>query len=386
MRKYITSLLILFSLNLTHAQTQIQNARVKTRGRMVDGQYIPGKGLPGTVVSIEGITDIGVRNSNGTFSFPVGDNSFFVKSVTKNEYALIDSDAAPKAYNYSKDTLYFVMAMPEQMLNDLVEAQEKIRKTLERELANAKAEIKRLKDEKQITQEEYLRRMEQIISNQEKNEDLVNEMAKRYSTLDYDQLDDFYRQVSYYIEQGELTKADSLLRTKGNVVAKIDEQLEKRASLHSREREVRQVDVALECEFQELIQRSYKYYETFKKQGLTDSATFYIKQCVDLDTLNAKLQLDAASYLQEQKLFDEAEFYYKRTFDIYNDKALYDSVVVVLNRLVLIYEETQQYEKCNKTYEELLKVYQRLSADSPKRYKSDIKRIKKLIRKNKKQL
>ena len=386
MRKYITSLLILFSLNLTHAQTQIQNARVKTRGRIIDGEYVPGKGLPGTVVSIEGITDIGVRNSNGTFSFPVGDNSFFVKSVTKNEYALIDSDAAPKAYNYSKDTLYFVMAMPEQMLNDLVEAQEKIRKTLERELANAKAEIKRLKDEKQITQEEYLRRMEQIISNQEKNEDLVNEMAKRYSTLDYDQLDDFYRQVSYCIEQGELTKADSLLRTRGNVVAQIDEQLDKGATLHSREEKMRQVDTALECEFQELIQRSYKYYETFKKQGLNDSAAFYIKQCADLDTLNAKLQLDAASYLQEKKLFDEAEFYYRRTLDMYNDKALYDSIVVVLNRLVLIYEETQQYEKCNKTYEELLKVYQSLSADSPKIYKSDIKRIKKLIRKNKKQL
>ena len=271
-------LLFLFSLSAyANAQTQIQNARVKTRGRMVDGQYIPGKGLPGTVVSIEGITDIGVRNSNGTFSFPVEDNNYYVKSVAKNEYALIDSDAAPKAYNYSKDTLYFVMAMPEQMLNDLVEAQEKIRKTLERELANAKAEIKRLKDEKQITQEEYLRRMEQIISNQEKNEDLVNEMAKRYSTLDYDQLDDFYRQVSYCIEQGELTKADSLLRTRGNVVAQIDEQLDKGATLHSREEKMRQVDAALECEFQELIQRSYKYYETFKKQGLTDSATFYIK-------------------------------------------------------------------------------------------------------------
>ena len=353
---------------------------------MVDGQYIPGKGLPGTVVSIEGITDIGVRNSNGTFSFPVGDNSFFVKSVTKNEYALLDSDAAPKFYNYSEDTLYFVMEQPEQMFENLLETKYKIRKTLEREWRKAMEEIMRLKEENKMSQEEYLEKLEQLMSNQEKNEDLVNAMAKRYSTLDYDQLDDFYRQVSYCIEQGELTKADSLLRTKGNVVAKIDEQLEKRASLHSREREVRQVDTALECEFQELIQRSYKYYEIFKKQGLNDSAACYIKQCADLDTLNAKLQLDAASYLQEKKLFDEAEFYYRRTLDMYNDKALYDSIVVVLNRLVLIYEEAQQYEKCNKTYEELLKVYQSLSADSPKRYKSDIKRIKKLIRKNKKQL
>ena len=51
-----------------------------------------------------------------------------------------------------------------------------------------------------------------LYEEQESNEQLISEMAKRYSELNYDQLDEFYRQVSSFIEDGELVKADSMLR------------------------------------------------------------------------------------------------------------------------------------------------------------------------------
>ena len=59
--------------------------------------------------------------------------------------------------------------------------------------------------------------MQQLYDDQQNNDKLIADMAKRYSTLDYDQLDEFYRQVSYFIENGELTRADSLLRTRGDI-------------------------------------------------------------------------------------------------------------------------------------------------------------------------
>lgn len=37
-------------------------------------------------------------------------------------------------------------------------------------------------------------------------------MTRRYSGIDYDQLDNFYYQVSTFIELGELLKVDLLLR------------------------------------------------------------------------------------------------------------------------------------------------------------------------------
>lgn len=107
MKSIITFLLVFLVINFANAQTKTQNARVKTRGRMIDGEYVPGKGLPGTVVSIKDITDIGVRNSDGTFTFPVDSNNYFVENVAKNEYVLVDSDAVPKTVSYTH--LYIII-------------------------------------------------------------------------------------------------------------------------------------------------------------------------------------------------------------------------------------------------------------------------------------
>ena len=375
--KRLVLLLLLAVSASANAQTQIQNARVKTRGRMVDGQYVPGKGLPGTVVSIEGITDIGVRNSNGTFSFPVEDNNYYVKSVAKNEYALLDSDAAPKFYNYSEDTLYFVMGMPEQMFEDLLEAKDKIRKTLECEWKNAMAEIKRLKEENRISQEEYLEKLEQLMSNQEKNEDLVNEMAKRYSTLDYDQLDVFYKKVNSYIEEGKLTKADSMLRSRGNVSAQIDAQLEKEESIRHREEEIAKAKSVLMHDKKELEQRCYSYFESFKMQHEYDSAAYYIEQRARIDTLNVEWQLDAAEYLYEQKQYSKAERYLESSLKLSRDliKSDYSFVTYVaqsLNNLANLYSDTQRYSDAEQMYEESLEIYRKLSKDNPQVYESDV--------------
>ncbi len=376
--KRLVLLLLLAVSASANAQTQIQNARVKTRGRMVDGQYIPGKGLPGTVVSIEGITDIGVRNSNGTFSFPVEDNNYYVKSVAKNEYALLDSDAAPKFYNYSEDTLYFVMSMPEQMFEDLLEAKDKIRKTLECEWKNAMAEIKRLKEENRISQEEYLEKLEQLMSNQEKNEDLVNAMAKRYSTLDYDQLDVFYRKVNSYIEEGKLTKADSMLRSRGSVSAQIDAQLRKEETIRQNEEEIRKAKEVLRHDKDELARRCYSYFESFKMQHQYDSAAYYIEQRARLDTINAEWQCNAGYYFLEQKQYSKAELYMTRFFELCcrlseeNPEEYEPDVALSLNNLAVLYSDTQRYSKSEQMYKESLEIYSRLSEDNPEVYEPDV--------------
>lgn len=52
-------------------------------------------------------------------------------------------------------------------------------------------------------------------------------MTRRYSGIDYDQLDNFYYQVSTFIELGELLKVDLLLRYRrdlnGNIYLKRSE-------------------------------------------------------------------------------------------------------------------------------------------------------------------
>lgn len=60
---------LIFSIILS-AQTQTQQGYVKTKGRMVDGKYVPGQGLKGATVSIKGRTTVLVNGNDGSFTFP----------------------------------------------------------------------------------------------------------------------------------------------------------------------------------------------------------------------------------------------------------------------------------------------------------------------------
>lgn len=78
---------------------------------MIDGNYVPGKGLPGAVVSIKDRTSVGVMNNDGSFSFPAVGKQLTVQSVTKNP-------------------LYLVMETPEQLIQDQLTSERRIRRTL----------------------------------------------------------------------------------------------------------------------------------------------------------------------------------------------------------------------------------------------------------------
>ena len=100
------------------SQAQTQQGYVKTKGRMVNGQHVAGKGLPGATVNIQGGNSVGVKNANGSFSFVVPAKTYMVQSVQKKGYELVDADAVSKPYQHSANPLYLVMETPEQQMQD----------------------------------------------------------------------------------------------------------------------------------------------------------------------------------------------------------------------------------------------------------------------------
>ncbi len=291
---------------------QTQQGVVKTRGRMVNGKHVPGKGLPGTVVSIKGRTAIGVKNNNGTFSFPVNGKQFMVQTVKKSGYTLVDADAAPKTYMHSANMLYLVMETPEQVTQDKLTSEKKIRRTLQRQLQEREDEIEALKAANKISQQEYQKALQKLYADQENNEKLISDMAKRYSELDYDQMDEFYRQVNNFIEQGELTKADSMLRSRGDVGSQIEAELRKGAVIQKEKEELQKAEVVHKHDIEELANRCYSYFESFKIQHQNDSAAKYIEWRAKLDTANMKWQNDAGRFIQDyQARYNDALKYYE---------------------------------------------------------------------------
>ena len=101
------ALLLIITLMLsTMLFAQTQQGYVKTKGRMVNGQHVPGQGLKGASVTIQGRTAVLVEKDDGAFSFPVLAQTFMFQSVQKNGYQLVDADALKKSYNYSTNPIY----------------------------------------------------------------------------------------------------------------------------------------------------------------------------------------------------------------------------------------------------------------------------------------
>jgi tetratricopeptide (TPR) repeat protein len=285
----LLSLLILCE---TFANAQTQQGVVKTRGKMVNGKLVSGIGLSGATVTIQGRSAV-LSQGSGAFSFPVTNKTFLVQSVQKQGYQLVDADATRKTYQYSPNTFYLVMDTPDQQVADKLAAERKIRRTLQRQLQQREDEIEALNASTAV--KDSLLRI--LYQQQGDNEMIISDMAKRYASLDYDQLDEFYRKVNDLIENGELTRADSMLRSRGDIKTQVEAILQQGQSIKEQESQLQKAKTVQQTEVEEAARRCYAYYESFQQQHMVDSAVHYLKLRAVLDTTNVKWQYDVGMYL-----------------------------------------------------------------------------------------
>lgn len=305
----------LFALLALGANAQTQTGYVKTKGRLVNGKHVPGQGLTGATVQIKGRTSVLVKNSNGLFSFPVTSNRFVVQSVKKNGYQLVDADAAPHTYTYSTSPIFLVMETPAQLMEDKLASERQLRRTLMKRLQKHEDEIEALKQENRITQEQYHNTLQQLYDQQESNERLIAEMADFYSKIDYDQIDEFNRQVSEWILAGDLARADSLLRSKGNMddrISKLNEHHD--ANVKTREM-LEKSESAERLTREDLARDCFSFFRRFVLDNETDSAICYIEKRAALDPMNSQWQGDAGSYLQQCGLTQRATDYLRQAIE-----------------------------------------------------------------------
>ena len=381
--------LLLFNYLLTFvfiapAQTVTQQGVVKTKGRMVNGKYVKGQGLSGATISIQGRSAV-LSQVNGLFSFPVPEKTFLVNSVQKKGYLLVDADATKKTYQHSANPLYLVMETPEQQMEDQLEAEEKISKTLREQLKKSRAEIQRLKDDQKITEEEYRQRIVQLMQDQQNNQKLIADMAKEYSQMDYDQMDELNRQISDAILNGELTKADSLLRSKGDMRSRNAEITRRQQAEVRRSNEIKQEQEVLAKSqagtrklIEDFAEDCYKYYNMFKLENKHDSAAYYIELRANRDTMNADWQVDAALYCESQNQFLKAHKYYEKALNILkhftatNPEEYEPKIAGIQNNLAHLYIRTQHYTDAEKLLLSSLIIRQRFAESSPEIYVSDV--------------
>lgn len=239
--KKILFLAISMSLALC-AMAQNQQGYVKTKGRLNnDGKVVPGKYLNGVVIQVKGYSPV-ITDSQGRFSLPVDSGTFMIQSVKKQGYDLIDKDALQQVYHYSSNPLVIVMESDQQLKDDRLATELKIRRTMQRQLQAQEDEIEALMEQNRITKDEYQKKLEQLYAEQENREKLISNMAERYLQTDYDQMDEFNLRINDCILNGKLVEADSLLQSKGDIQDRL-KALEESQELLKRQA----IDLAIDC-------------------------------------------------------------------------------------------------------------------------------------------
>jgi hypothetical protein len=350
------------------SSAQIQKGIVKTRGRMVNGTLQQGTGLSGTTIQLKERTAL-LSKVDGTFSFPLRTDKYQLQSVMKQGYELVDAETC-RSYHYSDNPLIIVMETPEQQRSDQLAAQRKIRQSLQQQLAQKEKEIEALNIS--LTEKEKL--LDRLYQQQSENESLITEMVARYATIDYDQIDDFYRQVSYCIEQGELVRADSLLRSRGDVNDQVANQLREEEAVLQEKKQLAKIEATLQVNKKELARRCFSYYESFCLQHQNDSAAHYIDLRATLDTTCLEWQFQAANYHSRQHHTDKAEHYYLRilgqienmSFDSRSD--FLSIQAATKNNLGLLYEHTKQTDMSESCYQDALRIRKELANSNQHHY------------------
>ena len=359
LKAFVTIVLSLLMGNALSAQTQV--GIVKTRGRMVNGELVRGKGIPDATVQLKDRSVLS-QKTNGTFSFPVTGQKYAVKSVQKAGYQLLDPQVC-REYDLSRDTLYLVMETPEQIRFDEMEKERSLRKKLETKLQEKEDEILAMN----VTLEEKNRLLSTINWQRQEVEKSISTLAKQHASIDYDVLDDFQRQVNINLELGEIDKAFSLLNSRGSMESRIREihweqvmEKEEEDELARREEKLFQSKQGTQKKLEDAAADCYSYYRGFFQNFQLDSAFYYLGLRASLDTLNVDWQMDAGSSatLLDQEL---AMMYFRR---VVRHASPTDRVLMeCYEGMARIYEIERKYSKALECYTEALRIADAIGDD-----------------------
>lgn len=365
---------------ICYANAQTQQGIVKTRGRMVNGQLVAGQKLSGATVTLN-FGNALVSGNNGAFSFnvPAG-KSYSLVMAKKQGYTLADPEYTRRSFKYSAGNPFYVVLEDEaQRQTDINAATRKVRRTLTAQLQKREDEIEELKTQNKLTEAEYQKRLKELYDNQSKSELLVKEMAERYAATDYDQLDEFNRQVQMYIEEGELQKADSMIRSKGDMDKRIADyhqaittNKKERETLQQRQQALELSESGAQKAYDDLAQDLKRKSDIFLQEFKQDSALYCLKMRADLDTTNVDAVWDYASLCSVQKKFVDCEKYYHTCLRAYFKGNDIPNIAAIQNNLGNLYSVLHDYTTSEKYYKLALENREQLFHETPETYRADL--------------
>ena len=336
---------------------QTQQGYVKTKGRMMNGQYYAGKRIGDATVQVKDRSAVRSR-TDGTFSFPVSGKSFCLQQVTKQGFVLHDQDVLYRQYSYSSNPLVIVMEDKAQQKADRRALERQVRRITDDVLRRRGEEIETLKEQNKIAEEKYRELLNQLNNDFDKNEQLIKDMVDQYNKIDFDQVDGFNRRVSDCIINGRLDEADSLLRSKGSF-AKRETELKLLSDANAADRMFLDQRENIEDNLRsELAQDYYNMYSIFRTKFQFDSASHYLEKRIQLDSTNIDWLLECGYYFESIATYNKALKYYKNALSIQKSTYGEENLMVAFsyNNIGLVYLGQDFYDKALEAFFKTLSI------------------------------
>lgn len=317
-------LLILIPILLVCAtlNAQTQEGYVKTLGRSNQ----KGKPLSGVSVRVKGEHNPVLSKEDGTFAMlNVGakdGEAYSLQEVTKKGYELNEPDIIGRQFAFSEGVrLTIVMVSSAQLQADKQRIENNAYRVAERNYKSKLAELEKEKDNNAVTADEYRQRLEDLQDGFERYQLLIDGLAEHYAHVDYDLLDEKGQEINSCIENGELERADSLIRVLFNPITALERNKEALSRLNKQIAEANQVIDKASEEMSAILRQQekdaeylYQLYTIALSRFDKEKDKFYIVTRAELDTTNVNWQTEAGTFLNNFFDSKQALVYSKRAY------------------------------------------------------------------------
>ena len=283
---------------------QVQRGYVKSLGRPDK----KGEALNGVSVRVKGEHNPVLSQQDGTFSMLMtgrrNGDAYSLQEVKKKGYELNENGVIGRQYAYSdRVPLTIVMVSSAQLQTDKQRIENNAYKVAEKNYKAKLELLERQKAESTITEEQYRKELLDLQDKFEKYQLLIDGLAEHYAHVDCDELDDKEREINIYIENGELERADSLIKTLFDPIGVLKRNKEALAQLNQQISDANTIigkaneDMVAVLKQQEKdANYLYQLYTIALSRFDNDKAGQYIEIRAELDTTNIRWQVDAASF------------------------------------------------------------------------------------------
>ena len=212
--KYYIYIIILFIGLSSDGFSQTQHGYVKTLGRPDK----KGEALSEVSIRIKEEHNPVLSNEDGAFSLLLtgkkNGDAYTLQEVQKKGYELNETGVIGRQYAYSdRVPLTIVMVSSIQLHADKQRIENNAYNVAEKTYKAKVDLLERQKEENSISEEQYRKELLDLQDKFEKYQLLIDGLAEHYAHVDYDELNEKEREVNISIENGELEKADSLIKT-----------------------------------------------------------------------------------------------------------------------------------------------------------------------------